>query len=310
MAKETYYFSHDYNARNDPKLQKVLMKLGQEGKGVYWDLVETLFEEGGKLRLSDCDIYAFSFRCSVECLKSLINDFELFTTDGTHFWSESVLKRINNRVIKSEKAKQSASTKWGNLSKENQLKRSERLSLARKKGTHSKDDWQEMLLFFNNECVICGAKEKIVKDHIIPIYQEGSDAITNLQPLCQSCNSSKGADNTDHRIAFCERNACEMPAKYLITPAIKESKEKEIERKRNIFKKELAEFLPLYGREMLNDFYKHWIELNKSKTKMKFESEKTWELNLRLAKWKKISDEIGFKNKKQNQVIDYANIGN
>jgi hypothetical protein len=61
---------------------------------------------------------------------------------------------------------------------------------------------------------------------------------------------------------------------------------------------------------MLNDFYKHWIELNKSKTKMKFESEKTWELNLRLAKWKKISDEIGFKNKKQNQVIDYANIGN
>ncbi len=33
-AKESFYFSHDYSARNDPKLVKVLMKLGQAGKGV------------------------------------------------------------------------------------------------------------------------------------------------------------------------------------------------------------------------------------------------------------------------------------
>ncbi len=37
---------------------------------------------------------------------------------------------------------------------------------------------------------------------------------------------------------------------------------------------------------MLNDFYKYWVELNQQKTRMRFELEKTWELNLRLANWK------------------------
>ena len=31
--KEVYYFQHDYNARNDPKLQDVLIDLGVEGIG-------------------------------------------------------------------------------------------------------------------------------------------------------------------------------------------------------------------------------------------------------------------------------------
>ena len=48
MAKESFYFSHDYGSRNDPKLVKVLMKLKQEGKGVYWDLIEMLYEQGDR----------------------------------------------------------------------------------------------------------------------------------------------------------------------------------------------------------------------------------------------------------------------
>ena len=112
MAKDAYYFSHDFGARNDPKLQKVLMKLGQEGKGVFWDLIEMLFEEGGMLMLSECESYAFALRTDEKCINSLINDFGLFNKDNIYFWSESVNKRLKQRSEKSEKARQSAMDRW------------------------------------------------------------------------------------------------------------------------------------------------------------------------------------------------------
>lgn len=86
------------------------------------------------------------------------------------------------------------------------------------------------------------------------------------------------------------------------------SKDTNIDKRREDFKNELAEYLPLYGKDMLNAFYRYWAELNKSKTKMKFETEKTWELNLRLAKWKDNSLNNSFKNK--SVFVDTSNVGN
>ena len=51
------------------------------------------------------------------------------------------------------------------------------------------------------------------------------------------------------------------------------------------FADSLKPFLETYGKDMLNDFYLYWSETNK-KGKMKFELQTTWELPLRLAKWK------------------------
>lgn len=112
MAKDTFYFSHDYNARNDPKLQKVLMKLGHAGKSVFWDLIEMLYEQDGYLNLAECENYAFALRTDIECIKSLINDFDLFQKNKDKFWSKSVLERIKIRDNKSQKAKESAKKRW------------------------------------------------------------------------------------------------------------------------------------------------------------------------------------------------------
>lgn len=112
MAKEAYYFSHDFGARNDPKLQKVLMKHGQAGKGVYWDLVEMLFEEGGRLLVSDIESYSFALRTTDEIINSLIKDFGLFRKDTNYFWSDSVGRRIEERNSKSQKARESAQERW------------------------------------------------------------------------------------------------------------------------------------------------------------------------------------------------------
>jgi len=52
--------------------------------------------------------------------------------------------------------------------------------------------WADKLLALNGECQMCGTTHKITIDHIIPLSKGGTNHIDNLQPLCHSCNASKG----------------------------------------------------------------------------------------------------------------------
>jgi hypothetical protein len=42
-------------------------------------------------------------------------------------------------------------------------------------------------------CKSCGAGKKLTIDHINPVAKGGDESFENLQTLCRSCNSSKGA---------------------------------------------------------------------------------------------------------------------
>lgn len=42
-------------------------------------------------------------------------------------------------------------------------------------------------------CLHCGTPERLSLDHIHPFSLGGEDTIDNLQTLCRSCNSRKGA---------------------------------------------------------------------------------------------------------------------
>jgi HNH endonuclease len=53
-----------------------------------------------------------------------------------------------------------------------------------RKRVHDRDDWR---------CVKCGSPDNLTLDHIIPWSQNGPDKEENLQTLCDSCNSAKGA---------------------------------------------------------------------------------------------------------------------
>lgn len=67
----------------------------------------------------------------------------------------------------------------------------------------------------------------------------------------------------------------------------KKSKEELLLSRKKIFASTLEPFVSIYGKEMLNDFYKYWTEPNKSGTKFKQEMEKTWSLERRLETWAK-----------------------
>lgn len=100
----------------------------------------------------------------------------------------------------------------------NAQKRRIRMSEARKRGTHTKEEWIEMLDFFENTCCCCMGDSgllRVEKDHIIPIYQGGSDHITNLQPLCSRCNCSKGPNVSDWRPQLADQLGKELPLKWI-----------------------------------------------------------------------------------------------
>lgn len=47
MKRDTFYFPHDFHARNDLKLLKLKERAGLEGIGFYWCITELLHENGG-----------------------------------------------------------------------------------------------------------------------------------------------------------------------------------------------------------------------------------------------------------------------
>ncbi len=120
--KDTFYFQHDYNARNDPKLQDVLIDLGVEGIGVFWCIIEQLYEQGGKLPIRFCKSIAFALHVDYKVIEKLVYDYGLFKTDGESVWSESVLNRLNQRRDISDKRKLAALARWRqNLENQSQI---------------------------------------------------------------------------------------------------------------------------------------------------------------------------------------------
>ncbi|WP_373804335.1 DUF4373 domain-containing protein [Bacteroides heparinolyticus] len=101
--KETFYFQHDYNARNDPKMQRLIMKCGCEGIGIYWCIIEQLYEQGGKLPNNHIETIAFNLHTTKTTVEEVVFGLNLFVFDDEFFWSESVLKRLENRSLISSK---------------------------------------------------------------------------------------------------------------------------------------------------------------------------------------------------------------
>lgn len=106
------YFSHDLNARNDRKMVRLMMAHGMEGVGVYWCIVEMLYEEQGRLMRSECERIAFELRVQCNIVESVIADFGLFESDANAFWSASVDRRIQAQINVREGAKKAAATRW------------------------------------------------------------------------------------------------------------------------------------------------------------------------------------------------------
>lgn len=69
-------------------------------------------------------------------------------------------------------------------------------------GEFSQDEWRALKARCHYTCLCCGRREPeivLTADHVVPLSCGGANDIMNIQPLCKSCNSRKGARTIDYR---------------------------------------------------------------------------------------------------------------
>ena len=79
---------------------------------------------------------------------------------------------------------------------------------------------------------------------------------------------------------------------YTITPPAEpvkidttELNKRKLEPRRQAFIEELRKYQGVYSNDLLNAFYTYWSECNRTFTKMRFEMQKTFQIDLRLKTW-------------------------
>ena len=78
------------------------------------------------------------------------------------------------------------------------LSRAWRAQQLGSEGFISSEEWNNLLEKYGHHCLSCDDPD-VTMDHIIPLQLGGRHHIQNIQPLCRSCNTSKGTRYIDYR---------------------------------------------------------------------------------------------------------------
>ena len=98
MAKDAYYFSHDSNARNDPKIVAMMTKHQWFGYGLYWALIELMREQDGyKIKLEKHTYNALAMQLYIDAkhlhdfVSDCVGEFKLFKQEKGYLFSDSLI---------------------------------------------------------------------------------------------------------------------------------------------------------------------------------------------------------------------------
>ena len=95
--KDAYYFSHDSNAKDDPKAVMLIEQLGLEGYGIYWILIETLRDQPSyRYPLNLLPALARRYLTSKEKVETVVFNYKLFEVENDElFLSPSLCRRMS-----------------------------------------------------------------------------------------------------------------------------------------------------------------------------------------------------------------------
>ena len=107
--KDTFYFSHDYNARNDEKILELRSNYGAEGYGIFWMVVEAMAEgSSGGLKATHIGGLALGFGIPKHKLVEILShciEIGLFYEKEGNYYSRRLLthKEFRNSLSKAGK---------------------------------------------------------------------------------------------------------------------------------------------------------------------------------------------------------------
>jgi len=125
------------------------------------------------------------------------------STHAAHLkWNKANVEQIKAtthrwRMANLEKAK-AAERAWkkANPDKKQSYEHKRRTRITGAGGSYTAEQFKAL----GNICLRCkGIGLKLTPDHVLPVSLGGSSDISNIQPLCGPCNSSKGAKHVDYR---------------------------------------------------------------------------------------------------------------
>lgn len=120
--KDAFYFSHDSNARNDPKMLLLRARLGPSGYAHYFMTLEVLREQDG-YRIPAGEFVEQSIAIAIGCSQEEVAKFLSIAVEvgllkrDSHIYSESMIGRMKAwdeaKERKSVAAKIANLTRWG-----------------------------------------------------------------------------------------------------------------------------------------------------------------------------------------------------
>lgn len=203
MGRDVYYFSHDVNASNDPKIIVMKELCGVIAYAWWWILIEQLaVQEYYKLPMDKITFAGLAIAFGMKqneakaskskqaeaFINLLINECELLETDGEYFWSPSLIRRNllrKNKQIEISRKRSEAGRLGGLKSAEqrsktkqmleaneaNQAKGKERKGNNIERDTRAREDENPLSMFDDDE-----VKNK-------PIYDLYMKAIGDVSPV-------------------------------------------------------------------------------------------------------------------------------
>lgn len=91
-----YYFTHKPSTRENSKIQKLIFKEGMTGYGIFWSLIERLCNCENEME-AEFEVMAFEFRTKEELIKSIVENYGLFSIENNIISSKLIKQRLSKQ---------------------------------------------------------------------------------------------------------------------------------------------------------------------------------------------------------------------
>jgi len=207
-SKDKFYFSHDSNARRDPKLIALRSKHGWAGYGRFFAFIEMLREEKEyQIEIEKSYVLTsvsseLSFNSPDEC-KEFINDclnFDLLETDGIFVWSNSLNERMAIFEAKRKRYSDMAKKRWGDREKKTETNDSKESKDAKEKSEKKTAHYKSVESLRNDSLFAEVILSEIKKKPEFSVLNENQ--IQKERRKCIDWLASKGKRQSNYRAFF------------------------------------------------------------------------------------------------------------